>query len=107
MRAADDLRLDILDSPFGGPTQRTAKPGGTARHAAGLRESLGWGRRVSIPGRPDLGLACVSFGLGRRGLLCDLNVVSDFPPSELAVLRRASIPARWTCCVYLTDLVRR
>ena len=87
LRDAHELSLDTGEASVGGPAERIKKFAQDARAPAAIREFMGSGRKLNVPRRADLSLACVSSRLRRWGVFCGLNVIPHFPPTELSVLR--------------------
>ena len=107
LRDAQKSSADAENAAPGGLTKRMKKLVETPRSQAEIREFLESGRRRIILRQPDSSLACVSSGLTRCGVFCDLNLIIHFPPSEPAVMRPISFsPEERAFRMYLSHLFK-
>ena len=107
VRETRQLSLDISGTSVGGPTKRRKKLSETARGPADLREFMDSGKSLRIFGQSDLTSARVRSGLKCWVLPCDINVISHFPPPELATLRWSSVfRVGRTSRIYLAHLTK-
>ena len=86
-REDQKLSLDGAQASQEGPSKRMGNPIEDAKHPPEIREYMDLGGRLNIPRMTDRSLVCVSSGLKRWGLFCDLNMLPRSLPRELAVLR--------------------